>query len=104
MCGLKSLILNHLPVNNAPRRRRTDLCSSSPAMSARFPYWRLMAPTVVGLIVLFFGTACRTDSKAVKQRYLESGNQYAAAGKYAEAVIEYRNALQLDPRAGAVHE
>ena len=32
------------------------------------------------------------------RRYFESGNAYVAQKKYAEAVLEYRNALQVDPR------
>jgi putative PEP-CTERM system TPR-repeat lipoprotein len=55
-------------------------------------------------LALLCGAACRTDPKVAKERYLASGNRYAAAGKYAEAVIEYRNALQYDPSAGTVHE
>ena len=33
-----------------------------------------------------------------------SGDHYAAAGKNAEAAIEYRNALQQNPMAGDVRE
>jgi tetratricopeptide (TPR) repeat protein len=38
-----------------------------------------------------------------RQGYLESGNRYLTAGQFAEAVIQYRNAVQKDPRAGDAH-
>ena len=49
------------------------------------------------------GTACRQDPKVARQRYLESGDRFSKAGKHAEAVIEYRNALQQDPGSGEAH-
>jgi putative PEP-CTERM system TPR-repeat lipoprotein len=47
-------------------------------------------------------SACQSDPGVSKQRFLESGDAFSAAGKYAEAAIEYRNALEKDPRAGDV--
>ena len=44
-------------------------------------------------------SAC-SDSEAAKRRYLESGNQHFEAGRYAEALVEYRNAIQQDPLFG----
>ena len=46
-----------------------------------------------------FLTAC-TDSEVAKRQYLESGDQFVAAGKHEEAIVEYRNAVQQDPRFG----
>ncbi|OFV89640.1 MAG: hypothetical protein A3H95_14095 [Acidobacteria bacterium RIFCSPLOWO2_02_FULL_64_15] len=61
--------------------------------------------TLVALITIAAaGAGCRRDPAAAKARYLESGNRYAAAGKYPEAIIEYRNALQQDSLAGDVRE
>ncbi len=37
------------------------------------------------------------------QTYLERGNRFADAGKYDDAVIEYRNAVQRDPRLGEAY-
>jgi tetratricopeptide (TPR) repeat protein len=45
--------------------------------------------------------ACATDPQAASQRYVASGDQYVAQGRSDEAVIEYRNAVDQDPRAGA---
>jgi putative PEP-CTERM system TPR-repeat lipoprotein len=42
--------------------------------------------------------ACSTDPAIRKQRFLDSGNAYAKAGKVREAIVEYRNAVQIDPR------
>ena len=47
--------------------------------------------------------SCSRDPNVVKQRYLESGNKYFDRGKYKEASIMYRNALQKDMRFGPAH-
>src|SRR5437868_7709859 len=38
-----------------------------------------------------------------KQKYLESGVRYYEKGKYREAVIQFSNALQVDPKFAAAH-
>lgn len=48
-------------------------------------------------------SACSSDPNKQKQAYLESGEKYYKAGKYQEAVIEFRNAIQIDPRLAAAH-
>jgi len=35
-----------------------------------------------------FAVACRRDPAAARQRFLASGDQYVAAGKFGEAVIQ----------------
>ena len=49
------------------------------------------------LIALAF-VGCDNDPKAARQKYLETGNRYFKNGKYREAVIFYRRALQKDGR------
>lgn len=44
--------------------------------------------------------SCSRDPNVAKKRYLENGNKYFAKGKYKEASIMYRNALQKDQRYG----
>jgi putative PEP-CTERM system TPR-repeat lipoprotein len=61
----------------------------------------LRSLSVATLMVLM--TACARDPQAAKQRRLESADKYMAAGNYAEAIIEYRNALQQDGNDGHVH-
>src|SRR3954447_10637840 len=64
--------------------------------TSRFP---LM---LAGFIVLVECAACSPDPHAAMLKYAKSGDDYAAAGKHAEAIIQYRNALEKEPRAGEV--
>ncbi|MFY9908285.1 MAG: tetratricopeptide repeat protein [Candidatus Sulfotelmatobacter sp.] len=54
------------------------------------------------LIVSFF-TACSRDPNVRKQKYLESGQRYFEKGKFAEAAIEFRNAVGIDPAYADAH-
>src|SRR4051812_48118586 len=45
---------------------------------------------------------CSRDPHADMLKFARSGDAYAAAGKVPEAIIEYRNAVQKEPRAGDV--
>src|SRR5579863_7544583 len=47
--------------------------------------------------------SCSRDPNVAKKRYLENGNKYYAKGKYKEASIMYRNALQKDQRYGLAY-
>jgi Flp pilus assembly protein TadD len=47
-------------------------------------------------VAVAFLSGCHTDPNVRKQKYLESGKRYAAAGKYNEAVIQFSNALKID--------
>jgi putative PEP-CTERM system TPR-repeat lipoprotein len=49
------------------------------------------------LILALAAIGC-SDPAVQKQRYLESGNRYAGQGDLQAAVIEYRNAIQIDPK------
>src|SRR5215475_13467297 len=56
------------------------------------------------LIVVVLGlVSCNRDPNVAKKRYLDSGIKYFANGKYKEASIMYRNALQKDMRYGPAH-
>src|SRR5262245_66549198 len=44
--------------------------------------------------------SCGKDPEVLKREYLRSGNQYFAQNKFAEAIIEYRRAVQQDPKFG----
>src|SRR5262245_31824620 len=44
--------------------------------------------------------ACQGDPKAQAREHFEKGNQQSAQSKYTEAIIEYRRAVQADPRLG----
>lgn len=43
---------------------------------------------------------CSKDPAVAKQEHFERAEQYVAEGKLPEAIIEYRNAVQIDPRFG----
>ena len=41
-----------------------------------------------------------SNGEAAKQRHLENGDRFFEQKKYAEAILEYRNALKIDDRFG----
>src|SRR5579862_2667006 len=47
---------------------------------------------------LSIGACSRTPEK-----YLTSGDSYLKAGKYNEAILQYRNALELSPKLAKAH-
>jgi tetratricopeptide (TPR) repeat protein len=55
----------------------------------------------VALTVLWLG-ACQSDSDKVSQ-HLARGKEYVDAEKWAEAIIEYKNVLQIDPNSAEAH-
>src|SRR5215467_4280107 len=52
---------------------------------------------VVGVIVL---SGCSRNPDAAKRAYFDVAKRYAAQGKYPEAIVEYRNAIAIDPNFG----
>src|SRR5580765_791752 len=58
---------------------------------------RLLA---LGLAALLTSLGCRTTPDVAKQEHLKRGDRYVEQGKLHEAVVQYRNALQQDPRFG----
>ena len=48
------------------------------------------------LLALLAG--CTRDPNVRKQKFLASGDQYFAKQEYKAAIIQYSNALKLDPR------
>ena len=57
----------------------------------------MRAIVLVGIALLTIGCS---NPEYAKQEYLKSGDRYAADKKYSEAVVQYRNAIQQDPRFG----
>ena len=54
--------------------------------------------SVLPLLVLL--ASCNTDPKAASKKYVDNGNKYFTRGKYKEASIMYRRALNKDARYG----
>src|SRR6266480_1172455 len=57
--------------------------------------------TSVALLLAMAATGCVQDPNSRKNGYLEEGIRYHRAGKYNEAVIALKNALQIDPKFAA---
>src|SRR6186713_720360 len=53
----------------------------------------------LALIIALLPIAC-TSPEVQKRRHFERGNEYAAAKKDEFAVVEYANAVRLDPKFG----
>ena len=64
---------------------------------------RSMRVLVIALTALAALVSCNRDPNVAKKRYLDSGNKYYERGKFKEASIMYRNALQKDQRYGPAH-
>ena len=66
-----------------------------------------MKRSAIGLllvsIVCALFLACSRDPNVRKQKYLESGKRYYEKAKYQEAVIQFANAVQVDPTFAAAH-
>ena len=56
----------------------------------------------LGLITALFA-GCSRDPNVRKQKYFASGQRYFDQGQYHEAVIEFSNAVQVDPRFAEAH-
>ena len=63
------------------------------------PAARLLAIAVVATVAV----ACSSNPERAKAEYLKSGDTYFAQKKYSEAAVQYRNALQEDPKSGEAH-
>jgi putative PEP-CTERM system TPR-repeat lipoprotein len=54
------------------------------------------------LVLMLSSFGCTKNPDVAKQEYMKSGDRYVEEKKYAEAIVQYRNALQQDPRFGEV--
>jgi tetratricopeptide (TPR) repeat protein len=55
------------------------------------------------LVAITVTAACRQDPKRAAAKHAASGDRYVAQSKLAEAIVEYRGAIQADPSDGRVH-
>jgi putative PEP-CTERM system TPR-repeat lipoprotein len=82
-------LLNRTGTNMSPNVRSGDL------------RWKTALAGVAALVcgALVVG-ACSRDPQKQKEEYVASGDRFAAQEQYAEAVVQYRNAIQIDQKYG----
>jgi tetratricopeptide (TPR) repeat protein len=56
--------------------------------------------TFLLILCLFVLASCSRDPEVAAQKYISNGNKYFDRGKYKEASIMYRRALQKNMRSG----
>lgn len=61
---------------------------------------RVCITVLAAIAIAMTAAACSKDPQKAKVAYFESGNRYFDQKKYQEAVVEYRNAIQQDPKYG----
>jgi tetratricopeptide (TPR) repeat protein len=60
-------------------------------------------PFIAAILGIFLLAGCSRDPRVLKRRYFSKGTAYFAKGQYAEAAIEYQNAIQVDPKFSQAH-
>src|SRR5262245_54632508 len=63
---------------------------------------RLAPAWLIALMLVLAAGACSRDPQALKAKHQKRGDDFAAQKKFAEAAIEYRNAVQAVPQDGEV--
>jgi putative PEP-CTERM system TPR-repeat lipoprotein len=71
------------------------LCAASKTLSAR-----LLRVFAFSILTVAAVTGCSKDPEVAKKEFVASGDKLMAQKKYAEAVIQYRNAVAADARFG----
>jgi tetratricopeptide (TPR) repeat protein len=54
-------------------------------------------------VLTILASACSRDPETLKAKYIKSGDSYLAKKNYADAILEYRHALQVAPQSGEAH-
>ncbi len=62
---------------------------------------RLLSASLAVLLGLLL--SCERNPNLQKQKFFESGNRFFESGKLTEAVLEFSNAVQVDPRFALAH-
>jgi putative PEP-CTERM system TPR-repeat lipoprotein len=58
----------------------------------------------LGVLAMVVGVACSADTDVEKRAAFDRANAYAGQQQYAEAIIEYRRAIQIDPGFGQARQ
>src|SRR5271165_6214115 len=59
--------------------------------------------TVLVAALLMAATGCKANPEKAKKKYLESGLSYVDKKQYDAAVIQFKKALQVDPKYADAH-
>jgi Tfp pilus assembly protein PilF len=88
-------------LHRAPTR---SLCQRPHAGSKRARSGQACAAGILSMLFVILSSACSHMTPAQKaQQQLEAARADVRKGKSADAIIEYRRALQADPRLAAAH-
>ena len=60
-------------------------------------YFVAMA-TALAAVLLIAATGCKGNPETAKKKYLESGQSYVEKKQYDAAVIQFKKAIQVDPK------
>ena len=58
---------------------------------------------IVFVVLAAVTASCSRDPKKARDQYVASGDRYVAQKQYAEAIVQYRNAVVRDGRFGGAH-
>ena len=84
------------PMLTSPTTGRGSPRRSGGARASR----RLAACRRVSILLAMLALSACSDPRAEVEKHLKNGEAYLKGGKPQEAVVELRNAIQLDPRSG----
>jgi cellulose synthase operon protein C len=84
-------------------RRAKSSSQTSPAATPSAVRLVRIAVLMVIMAAVLAILGCSRDPNVKKQKYFDSGNRYFEKGKYAEAAIQYSNAIQVDPKFADAH-
>jgi Tfp pilus assembly protein PilF len=59
---------------------------------------------LLAAVAVMIATGCSKDPQTAKREYVRSGDAYAAKKQFKQAVIQYRNAVQVDAKFGEARE
>ncbi len=63
-----------------------------------------LASVLVAVLALSAAAGCKGNPDKTKRAYFESGNRYFEQKRFGEAVVEFRNAINVDPSYGEAYE
>src|SRR3954470_22287187 len=69
-------------------------------------YWkknRIVIVIVIALMLAFLVAGCRKDPQTKKKEFVESADSLVKQEKYADAIIQYRNALKIEPNSSDIY-